>query len=120
VTLTDEGRRDRLFRGIPDEFASFQWHHDSFDLPPGAVQLASSAACPHQAFRIGESAWGVQFHPEVTEQIVRAWCTLDGSTYAQTEEMVAAFNAESEEYRATAACLLKNFLAAAGLDRRNG
>jgi GMP synthase-like glutamine amidotransferase len=116
VTLTDEGRRDRLFRGMSDEFGSFQWHHDSFDLPPGAVLLASSAGCPHQAFRIGESAWGVQFHPEVTEEIICDWCSLDSSTATEAEEMVAAFNTGAEEYHATAATLLNNFLAAAGLE----
>jgi len=115
VTLTDEGRRDRLFRGIPDEFASFQWHHDSFDLPPGGILLASSADCPHQAFRIGESAWGLQFHPEVTEQIIRDWCALDGAASSRIKEMITAFNAGADEYRATAACLLNNFLAVAGL-----
>jgi GMP synthase-like glutamine amidotransferase len=115
LTLTEEGRRDRLFRGIPDEFASFQWHHDSFDLPPGGVLLASSAACPHQAFRIGESAWGLQFHPEVTEEIIRDWCALDGAMSSRTEEMITAFNAGADEYRATAATLLNNFLAVAEL-----
>jgi GMP synthase-like glutamine amidotransferase len=114
VNLNSEGKQDRLFRGIPGDFCSFQWHQDSFDLPPGAVLLASSADCPHQAFRSGQSAWGLQFHPEVTEKIVRDWCALEGTASSRTEEMVAAFHAEAEEYRATAACLLKNFLAAAG------
>jgi GMP synthase (glutamine-hydrolysing) len=120
VTLNREGTKDRLFRGIPEKFGSFQWHHDSFDLPPGAVLLASSEACRHQAFRCGESAWGLQFHPEVTEQIIRDWCAWDGDMSSRTEELVAAFNAGAGEYCATAACLLHNFLAAAGLDRRNG
>jgi GMP synthase (glutamine-hydrolysing) len=115
VTLTDEGRRDRLFRGIPDTFRTFQWHHDSFDLPPGAVLLASSEACPHQGFRIGESAWGVQFHPEVTEEIIRDWCAWDESMSSRTGELVAAFNTRAEEYRCIAATLLENFLATAGL-----
>jgi GMP synthase-like glutamine amidotransferase len=115
VTLNDEGRRDRLFEGLPDEFVTFQWHHDSFDPPPDATLLASSAACPHQAFRVGPSAWGVQFHPEVTEEIIRDWCAWDGAASSRTEEIITAFNSEADEYRVTAETLLYNFLVAAGL-----
>ncbi|NMC74449.1 MAG: type 1 glutamine amidotransferase, partial [Geobacteraceae bacterium] len=71
VMLTPAGREDRLFRGIPEKFVSFHWHHDSFDLPADGVLLATSEGCPHHAFRVGERAWGLQFHPEVTEGIVR-------------------------------------------------
>ena len=78
VTLTAEGCCDSLFAGMPVEFDTFQWHHDSFDIPEGGVLLASSAACPHQAFRMGKYAWGVQFHPESVltpsgETIMRNW-----------------------------------------------
>ncbi|MEA5113834.1 MAG: type 1 glutamine amidotransferase [Geobacteraceae bacterium] len=116
VTLTFEGRRDRLFRGIPGSFSTFQWHHDSFDTAPGGVILASSATCPHQSFRMGECAWGIQFHPEVTEEIIRDWCAWDESTASRTRQLVAAFKDSEKEYRSTASCLLRNFLAAAGLE----
>jgi len=110
AALTDEGRRDRLFAGIPPEFLTFQWHHDSFDIPAGGVLLASSAACPHQAFRVGGSAWGVQFHPEVTEDIIRCWCGWDRSTAARTEEFAAGFNANNDNYQAMVRQLTRNFL----------
>ena len=117
VTLTEEGKTDRLFRGIPEAFSTFQWHHDSFDIPAGGVLLASSDACPHQAFRVGASAWGLQFHPEVTEEIIRVWCAWDSSTLERTEELVAAFSRNEEKYRATARRLLQNFLWSAGVAR---
>lgn len=41
-----------------------QWHEDTFDLPPGAQLLASSAQCPHQMYNVGPQRFGVQFHPE--------------------------------------------------------
>src|SRR3954447_10778292 len=47
------------------------WHTDTFTLPPGAVELARSPAYPH-AFRVGRSV-GLQFHPEVTPEIVEGW-----------------------------------------------
>ena len=50
----------------------FQWHHDGFTLPPGAVELARTELCP-QAFRIGRSV-GTQFHPEVDAALLDSWC----------------------------------------------
>ncbi|MFZ2951081.1 MAG: type 1 glutamine amidotransferase, partial [Desulfuromonadaceae bacterium] len=111
VHLTEQGKTDRLFRGIPERFGTFQWHHDSFDIPAGGMLLASSAACPHQAFRVGEAAWGLQFHPEVTENIIRVWCAWDSGNRAKTEGIVAAFKAEAGSYGSTARLLMKNFLA---------
>lgn len=73
VSLTPEGAADPLLGSLPDRFAAFQWHHYEWLLPPGAVALARTPACL-QAFRLEDSAaWGVQFHPEVTPQIVREW-----------------------------------------------
>ena len=51
----------------------FQWHGDTFALPKGAVRLFSSPLCPEQGFRYREHVWGLQFHVEVTEAIIRAW-----------------------------------------------
>lgn len=50
----------------------FQWHRDGFDLPAGAQLLATNEHFPQQAFR-HENAYGVQFHPEVTPDIMRRW-----------------------------------------------
>ncbi len=112
VSLTSEGKSDRLFAGISDVFTSFQWHHDSFDIPDGGVLLASSATCSHQAFRVGDAAWGLQFHPEVTESIIRDWCAWDQSTQEQAEKMVAEFSCVEEKYREISRLLLDNFLGA--------
>jgi len=112
VELTTAGGEDRLFAGVAPRFNSFQWHHDSFDIPADGVLLAGSPACPHQAFRIGPCAWGTQFHPEVTEEIIRAWCAWDPATRGRGDELVAAWRAE-ENYDATARRLLENFVAAA-------
>lgn len=110
VTLTAAGAADPLFAGIAERFPAFQWHNDSFMVPPAAVHLAASAACPGQAFRLG-NAWGVQFHPEVDGGIVAAW---SGRTATQAQ-LISEFAAAAAAHRALARQLLNNFLAAAGI-----
>jgi GMP synthase (glutamine-hydrolysing) len=73
VTLTDEALRDPVFQGLARQFLALQWHGDTFDLPDGAVLLASSPSYPAQAFRWGSSAYGVQFHLEVSVEMATEW-----------------------------------------------
>jgi GMP synthase (glutamine-hydrolysing) len=73
VTLTDEATSDPVFAGLPRELLALQWHGDTFDLPNGAVALASSPAYPRQAFRWGKRAYGVQFHLEVSVEMALEW-----------------------------------------------
>ena len=73
MTLTDDGRSDPVFAGLPAEFLTLQWHGDTFSLPDGAVLLASSPAYPNQAFRWGRSAYGVQFHLELSREMAEEW-----------------------------------------------
>ena len=72
VTLTAEGRRDPVIARLPDRLFTVQFHGDTFDLPQGAIQLARSDAYPNQAFR-WKQAYGVQFHLEVSPDMVRTW-----------------------------------------------
>jgi GMP synthase (glutamine-hydrolysing) len=63
-----------------------QWHNDAiFDLPPSVEVLGSSALYPVQAFRVGEVAWGLQFHVEATPDMVRAWAAEDGLDASVTD-----------------------------------
>lgn len=70
---TADGRRDPLCRHLDGQQHVFQWHAYTFDLPPGAVHLASTATCPNQAFRFGDRAYGLQFHLEADEQLIQRW-----------------------------------------------
>ncbi|GLB51797.1 amidotransferase [Neptunitalea chrysea] len=57
-----------LFKNIPEEFLVLHWHGDTFEIPEGAVHLASSENCVHQAYLYNEKVLGFQFHIEVTQE----------------------------------------------------
>ncbi len=66
VTLTPEGEKDPVFAGMPTDFAAYGGHKEAMvRLPSHAVLLATSAACPVQAFRVGRNVYATQFHPEL-------------------------------------------------------
>ncbi|MDT0379978.1 type 1 glutamine amidotransferase [Streptomyces sp. DSM 42041] len=74
LTLRAEAGEDVLFRGLPERFTAIENHVDAITaLPPGAPWLVESERCPYQAFRVGERAWGVQFHPEASAAQTRRW-----------------------------------------------
>ena len=77
VYTVNGGEHDPLLRECPPELHIMQWHFDTFDLPAGAELLMSSQDCQNQCYRIGDNIYGVQFHPEITPDIVRHWCTFN-------------------------------------------
>ena len=98
VELTDAGADDPILGRLPRTFEAFQWHYYAHGVPAGAVELASSRVCT-QAFRLGENAWGVQFHPEVTLQQVQSWLDEEeelpvdtGKLLADTGERIESWN----------------------------
>ena len=74
VELEPEAADDPLLAPLSPGFEAFQWHSYHFPLPPGATPLARSRGCL-QACRIGERAWAVQFHAEVSAADADAWIT---------------------------------------------
>ena len=73
VHFTEQGKRDPLFAGLASPITFFHWHSDAFDLPTGAEWLAYSENCRHQAFRAGRNVYGIQFHPEITPEMIADW-----------------------------------------------
>jgi GMP synthase-like glutamine amidotransferase len=74
VSLTGEGREDPVLGSLGAEsLPVMHWHQDTFDLPEHALWLARSALYPHQAFRVGERAYGLQFHLELDRELESAW-----------------------------------------------
>jgi GMP synthase (glutamine-hydrolysing) len=73
VYFTEAAGRDPVFGGVDSPSTVFQWHGDTFDLPAGAEWLAYSDKCLHQAYRFGPNVYGVQFHPEITPEMIVDW-----------------------------------------------
>ena len=73
VSLTNEGRHDPVMGHLENTRRIFEWHGDTFDIPEGAVHLATSPTCPNQAFRFGDNVYGFQFHMEVDGALVERW-----------------------------------------------
>jgi GMP synthase-like glutamine amidotransferase len=75
VHWTPAAAHDRLHQGLEAPETVFHWHGETFDLPPGAELLASSEACRNQAYSAGANVYGLQYHLEVTPEMLDDWRT---------------------------------------------
>ena len=98
--LSDAANHDPLFAGLPRTASVFHWHGEILDLPPHATLLASSERCQHQAFRIRDSTYGLQFHLEITPEMISDWCAQDANS-GDVQELDAPLDAahHSEELK---------------------
>jgi GMP synthase (glutamine-hydrolysing) len=73
VFITPSGQVDSVLGYLPENATVFQWHSDGFELPAGAIRLASSINFENQAFRVGKTIYGLQFHLEVSQRMIERW-----------------------------------------------
>src|SRR5918999_2842264 len=97
LELTDEGLEDPVLGRLPRKFEAFQWHYYTYAVPAGGVELARSERCT-QAFRLGDDAWGVQFHPEVTLDQVEGWIDEDRVIPVEAKELLADTRRRIEQW----------------------
>jgi GMP synthase (glutamine-hydrolysing) len=98
VHLTESGAGDPLFAGVGSNETVFHWHGETFDLPKGAHWLAYSDRCRQQAFRIGRAIYGLQFHLEVTPEMIEQWCVEDANC-GDVRELDAPLDARRDQER---------------------
>ncbi|MCA9399208.1 MAG: type 1 glutamine amidotransferase [Candidatus Omnitrophica bacterium] len=114
IELTDAGKDDPLFKGLPETFEVFQWHEDMFHIPSQGRLLASSPACPHQAVKVGDNAYGLQFHVEITDVSIKEWCDKYIEEHAQNvsmkDRMIKDYRDREKSFCHTAEMLYRNFL----------
>jgi GMP synthase-like glutamine amidotransferase len=77
IHFTEAAAEDPLFQGLREPEKVFHWHGDTWELPEGAQLLAWSQACRNQAFRAAENIYGLQFHIEVTAEMIADWQIQD-------------------------------------------
>jgi len=100
VARRDAADQDPLFDPVPFTPDVIQWHQDEItELPPGAVLLAASTRYPHQAFRLGDRAWGIQFHVECDAQMIAEWA-------AGSRDMLADLGLDPEDVVAATEAIL--------------
>ncbi len=76
VRLTEEGRKENLFKDFKDEELIFQLHQDTFEVPRNVTHLATSNIYESQAFKYGEKVFGLQYHLEVDEPMINRWLRI--------------------------------------------
>jgi GMP synthase (glutamine-hydrolysing) len=116
VSLTKIGSNDPLFSTLPKTFPVFQWHGDTFEIPKSAKLIATSSSVPHQAFRYGENTYGLQFHLEVTREMITEWIKTYEEEFEGSQPLLLSklkilsdTELEIEPYRKIGIKFLKNF-----------
>ncbi len=99
ISLTDAGAKSCLapFEG---DSITLHWHGDTFDLPDGATHLAQTDLCENQAFALGSSVIGFQFHPEATGRDIERWLVGHTVELAAAVIDVRAIRADAMRHRA--------------------
>ena len=83
----------REWLGELQAFESFQWHGETFTIPPGATRVMENARCPNQGFALGRH-FGMQCHVEMTEELVRAWLASGADEIAASRSSPAVQDAD--------------------------
>ena len=112
--LKPEGKTDPLFLGVGDEIDVYHWHEDMWEVPQEGRLLATGDGCPHQSFKIGKNAYGLQFHIEVTDRIIKDWCknyfkSDDPVLNQKAKDMVETFGKKRNDFEQTARKIYDNF-----------
>jgi GMP synthase-like glutamine amidotransferase len=83
VSKVREGVTSDWLDGLPDTFEVFQWHGETFSIPPGAQHLLTNSYCANQAYLVNDRHLGMQCHVEMTAPMIRAWCKIGANEIAE-------------------------------------
>lgn len=115
ISLTQDGRKDPLFNGLDDYFNVFHLHGETVVLTEQMKLLATGNPCSNQIIRIGQWAYGIQCHLELTSEMLEIWINEDPDLkLAERKELHNDLSALREHYLQTGNTLFRNFLGLAG------
>ena len=116
VKLTEAGKADPLFRNLSDDFTVFHLHGETVELTPEMTVLATGNLCRNQIVKIGETAYGIQSHFELTDDLLETWIIEDEDLRKlDARQLRSDFAAIRKNYQNTSRQLFSNFLAIAGM-----
>ncbi len=116
ITLTDEGKEDRLFYSLPEIFSVFQLHGETVNITDSMNLLATGDSCRNQVVKIGRACYGIQAHFELNESLLESWITEDADLQKlDADKLRSDFNLLYSDYNETGRKLFTNFLNIAGL-----
>lgn len=116
INLTEEGRADPIFKDLPDEIRVFHLHGETVDLTPEMKLLATGDTCKNQVVKIGDNAYGLQCHFELTPDLLETWLNEDPDlANFKKENILKDWDEIKEEYSNTGKTLFSNFFKTAGL-----
>ncbi|HEY5791807.1 MAG TPA: type 1 glutamine amidotransferase [Chthoniobacterales bacterium] len=95
IRFSAEARR--RFPALPESQLALHWHGDTFELPEGAIRLAESDACAEQGYWYDDRVLGLQFHPEITPEVLKIWCEVDAPQPGGFVQSPAAILNQAEE-----------------------
>jgi len=115
IRLTPQGRRDNLFKNLPDEFTVFQLHGETVKLPSEMILLALGDTCENQIVKIGANAYGIQCHFELKAEMLDLWIEHDEDLQLLDRNKVKSdYQTLHNDYQETGRQLISNFLSIAG------
>jgi GMP synthase-like glutamine amidotransferase len=118
VKLTSEGRKDNLFKNLPDNLTVFQLHGETVQITPRMTLLAYGDFCKNQIIKIGETAYGIQSHFELTNDLLEAWINEDPDLQKlQAGQLKSDFETILSDFQNTGRQLFSNFLTILGLTK---
>lgn len=95
VRFSSEARK--RFPALPESQLALHWHGDTFELPRGAMRLATSDACGEQGYWFADHVLGLQFHPEITPELLKIWCEVDAPNTGEFTQDVAQILSQPPE-----------------------
>lgn len=111
ISLTTEGKKDPLFKGMKDNFPVFQLHGETVELTPEMKLLGKGEFCQNQIVKVGAKAYGIQCHFELTPKMFNLWLDQDDDlSRLDKKQLQDEFNSFLAEYTATGQKLFQNFL----------
>lgn len=115
INLTPEGRSDPLFKDLPDEIRVFHLHGETVDLTPEMKLLGTGDTCTNQVVKIGDNAYGLQCHFELTPDMLETWLNEDSDlANYNKDDILVDWEEIKEEYSNTGKTLFNNFFKIAG------